>query len=106
MRTLLSSLALTWLLLAGAAALAEEPFSYDTVNPGARFQYDSITTGRDIQPSGTLGGTEGPGVPEEPPGGYTGARSMIDCGPGARYISPVDADRVGRLYPLACGGRR
>ena len=116
MKKLLSALALTGLLFAGASALADEPFGYDTVNPSTRFQYNSIDPGRDIQPSGSLsgtefygqggplGGTEGPGVPMEPPGGYTGARSMIDCGPGARYMSPVDADRVGRLYPLACGG--
>jgi hypothetical protein len=116
MKRLLSSLALTGFLVAGGSALADDPFGYDVVNPSTRFHYNSIEPGRSQQPAGTLSGTEfygqggplgateGPGVPMEPPGGYSGARSMIDCGPGARYISPVDADRIGRLYPLACGG--
>ena len=115
MTRFLSTLALTGLLLAGGSALADDPFGYDTVNPSTRFQYNSIEPGRNQQPAGTLSGTEfygqggplgateGPGVPMEPPGGYTGAESMIDCGPGGRYLSPADAYRVGQLYPMACG---
>jgi hypothetical protein len=115
MTRFLSTLALTGLLLAGGSALADDPFGYDTVNPSTRFQYNSIEPGRNQQPAGSLSGTEfygqggplgateGPGVPMEPPGGYSGAQSMIDCGPGGRYISPTDAYRVGQLYPMACG---
>jgi hypothetical protein len=108
--------AFTGLVLMALPAAAEEPFSYDTVRPGSQFHYNTIEPGRDLTPGGTLSGTEyygqggplgnteGPGVPMEPPGGYSGTDSLIDCGPGARYLDEVTGDRLRRLNPQACGG--
>ncbi|MEX0808658.1 MAG: hypothetical protein WD044_08005 [Dongiaceae bacterium] len=98
--------------------MADDAFGYDTLRPGAQFQYDSLSSGRDMAPAGSLSGpghagrsgplsdTEGPGLRAQPDAGAGGYESRITCGPGARNIIGVDRDRIARLEPMACGSGR
>ncbi|MEX1109580.1 MAG: hypothetical protein WEC00_11740 [Dongiaceae bacterium] len=112
----LAALAAALLLFGAGPTIADDDaFGYDTVRPGTRFLYDSISPGRDIAPSGSLSGpghagrsgplsgTEGPGLRAQPDAGPGGYEDRITCGPGSRNYSIVDEDRIARIEPLACG---
>ncbi|MDZ4736674.1 MAG: hypothetical protein SGJ07_10035 [Rhodospirillaceae bacterium] len=119
MKTLtFTALAVALVLFGAGPSMADDAFSYDTVRPGARFQFDSLSSGRDIAPAGSLSGpghagrsgpltnTEGPGLRAQPDAGPGGYEDRITCGPGMRNYSIVDADRIARIEPMACGGGR
>ena len=103
------------LISINAGPVLADAFSYDTVNPGARFQFDSMGSGRNLAPAGSLSGpahagipgpladTEGPGLRAQPLGGAGGYEGRITCGPGSRNYSIVDEARIRRIEPLACG---
>ncbi|MEX2199970.1 MAG: hypothetical protein WD711_01140 [Dongiaceae bacterium] len=117
MKATFIALAAALILSNAGPALADDAFGYDTVNPGARFQFDSMGSGRNLAPAGSLSGpahagipgpladTEGPGLRAQPLGGATGYEGRITCGPGSRNYSIVDEARIARMAPLACGRR-
>lgn len=112
-----AALASALLLVGAGPGFADDPFGYDTVRPGARFQFDSLSSGRDIAPAGSLSGpghagrsgplsnTEGPGLRAQPDGGPGGYEDRITCGPGMRNYSIIDRDRIARIEPMGCGRR-
>jgi hypothetical protein len=115
MKAAFIAVAAALILINAGPVRADDAFGYDTVNPGTRFQFDSMSSGRNMAPAGSLSGpahagvpgpladTEGPGLRAQPEGGAGGYEGRITCGPGSRNYSIVDEARIARIEPLACG---